>query len=230
MRSLSMRRATLGLAAAALLASFTLQAAPEAPPQVRVTTSMGDFVIEVLPDRAPLTAANFLRYVREGFYTGTVFHRVVSNFVVQGGGHAAGDYKLKPVHESVPNEAGNGLQNKRGTVGLARSETAHSGNSQFYINLADNTDLDPVPTRWGYAVFGRIVQGMDVVERMGVVPTGNMGPFPSDAPLKPIVIEKVELLSKSAAVSPAVPGPGANGSAPQPAAPVPGTNTPPPAP
>ena len=161
---------------------------------VRVTTDMGAFTIELQQDRAPLTVANFLRYVNEGFYTGTLFHRVVGGFVVQGGGHAASDMKLKSTHEPVFNESGNGLQNKRGTVGLARSGPPHSGNTQFYINLADNPELDPLPTRWGYAVFGRITDGMDVLERIGVVATGAVGPFKSEAPLKPIVIQKVELL------------------------------------
>ena len=125
-----------------------------------------------LPDRAPLTVANFLRYVKEGFYSGTIIHRVIANFVIQGGGHEAGDYKLKPTHESIFNESGNGLQNKRGAVGLARGEPAHSGNSQFYVNLVDNPDLDPLPTRWGYCVFGHIVEGMDVVDRIGVTRDG----------------------------------------------------------
>jgi len=163
--------------------------------QVKVTTSMGEFVIEVRNDRAPLTAANFLRYVREGFYTNTLFHRVIANFVLQGGGYDATTQKLKPTHESVFNESGNGLQNKRGAVGLARAEPPHSGNAQFYVNLVDNADLDPVPTRWGYTVFGRVVQGMDVIDRIGETPTGAVGPWKSDAPLKPVIIEKVEIVS-----------------------------------
>ena len=165
-----------------------------APPRVRVTTNMGEFVIELMPDRAPLTVPNFLRYVKEGYYAGTIIHRVIANFVIQGGGHQAADYKLKPVHEAVVNESGNGLQNKRGTVGLARGEPPHSGNAQFYVNLVDNSDLDPLATRWGYTVFGRIVEGMDVVDRIGVIPTGALGPFKSDAPIKPVIIEKVVLV------------------------------------
>jgi cyclophilin family peptidyl-prolyl cis-trans isomerase len=156
---------------------------------------MGEFVIEVRNDRAPLTAANFLRYVREGFYTNTLFHRVIANFVIQGGGHDATTQQLKPTHDPVFNESGNGLQNKRGTVGLARGESPHSGNAQFYVNLVDNPDLDPVPTRWGYTVFGRVVQGMDVIEHIGETPTGAAGPFKSDSPLKPVVIEKMEIIS-----------------------------------
>lgn len=176
--------------------------AEDATNQVRVTTNMGEFVIELRPDRAPLTTANFLRYVREGFYNGTLFHRVVSNFVIQGGGHDAATQKLKPAHEPVFNESGNGLQNKRGAVGMARSEPPHSGNAQFFVDLVDNPELDPVPTRWGYTVFGKVVQGMDVVDRIGEIPTGASGPFKADAPLKPVIIEKVEIIG-AAAVTPA---------------------------
>lgn len=177
---------------------------------VRVTTDMGAFTIELQPDRAPLTVANFLRYVNEGFYTNTLFHRVVGGFVAQGGGYSATDMKVKPTHEAVFNESGNGLQNKRGTVGLARGEPPHSGNAQFYVNLVDNPDLDPLPTRWGYTVFGKVVDGMDVVDRIGVTATGASGPFKSDAPLKPIIIEKVVLLDASAASSAPKPMPLAN--------------------
>jgi peptidyl-prolyl cis-trans isomerase A (cyclophilin A) len=195
----------IGLLASLLLASLLLSAASRAAEpttQVRVTTNMGEFVIEVRNDRAPITAANFLRYVREGFYTNTLLHRVIANFVIQGGGHDATSLQLKPTHENVFNESGNGLQNKRGTVGLARGESPHSGNAQFYVNLVDNPDLDPVPTRWGYTVFGRVVQGMDVIEHIGETPTGSMGPFKSDSPLKPVVIEKVEITSPGQASSP----------------------------
>ena len=182
-----------GIAAVVLLAQPPARAAEPAQ-MVKVSTTMGDFVIELLPDRAPLTATNFLRYVKEGYYTNTLFHRVVANFVIQGGGHDATSYQLKPVHDPIFNESGNGLQNKRGMVGLARGESPHSGNAQIYVNLVDNPDLDPLPTRWGYAVFGRVVQGMDVIDRIGVTPTGAFGPFKSDAPLKPVLIQKVEVI------------------------------------
>ncbi len=201
----SQRPKRIGVLASLLLGALLLAGAcgaAEPNPQVRVTTNMGEFVIEVRSDRAPLTAANFLRYVREGFYTNTLLHRVIANFVIQGGGHDATTQQLKPTHESVFNESGNGLQNKRGTVGLARGESPHSGNAQFYVNLVDNPDLDPVPTRWGYTVFGRVVQGMDVIEHIGETPTGAVGPFKSDAPLKPVVIEKMEVLSGGQAASP----------------------------
>jgi cyclophilin family peptidyl-prolyl cis-trans isomerase len=173
--------------------------ADEQAAQVRVTTNMGEFVIEVRSERAPLTAVNFLRYVREGFYSGTLIHRAVANFVIQGGGHDAATLKLKPTHDNIFNEAGDGLQNKRGAVGLARGDAPHSGNAQFYVNLVDNPDLDPVATRWGYAVFGKVVQGMDVVDRIGETPTGASGPFTKDAPLKPVIIEKMEIITPGAA-------------------------------
>ena len=194
------RTLLLATATLILLTQPGARAAEPAQSQlVKVSTSMGDFVIELLPDRAPLTCANFLRYVKEGFYTNTIIHRVVANFVIQGGGHDATSYQLKTPHDSIFNESGNGLQNKRSMIGLARGESPHSGNAQFYINLVDNPDLDPIPTRWGYAVFGRVVQGMDVVERIGVTATGSFGPFKSDAPLKPVVINKVEVIDAAAA-------------------------------
>ncbi len=206
------------MAAALLALNLTAVLAAPAAPRVRVTTSMGDIVIELNPQRAPLTVANFLRYVREGHYTNTLIHRVVGNFVIQGGGHAAGDLQLKPVHDPVINESGNGLQNKRGAVGSARSDSPHSGNAQFYIDISDNPDLDPVPARWGYAVFGKVVEGMDVVDRIGAVATGSMGPFKSDAPLKPVVIQKIEEIDTgaSAHAPPAAPSSAAPAPAPPP--------------
>ena len=189
------------LAAATLLLGLAGPARAEETTQVRVVTNLGEFVIEVRPERAPLTAANFLRYVKEGFYTNTLIHRVVPNFVIQGGGHDAASMNLKPTHENIVNESGNGLQNKRGAVGLARSPSPHSGNAEFYIDLVDNPDLDPVPTRWGYAVFGRVVQGMDVIDKIGETPTGAAGPFKQDAPLKPVVIESVTVVAPTAATA-----------------------------
>ena len=182
-----------------------VRAEEAAPTQVRITTNMGEFVVEVRSDRAPVTAANFLRYVREGFYTNTLFHRAIANFVIQGGGFDVATVKPKATHENIVNESGNGLQNKRGTVGMARSEPPHSGNAQFYINLVDNPDLDPVPTRWGYAVFGKVIQGMDVVDRIGEVATGTVGPFKQDSPLKSVIIQKAEILGASAATAPPPP-------------------------
>jgi len=165
-----------------------------APTHVRIDTNLGSFTIELAVARSPLTVANFINYVRAGHYNGTIFHRVIANFVIQAGGY---DDKLqsKPGTTTVANESGNGLSNKRGTVGLARGDSPHSGHAQVYVNLTDNDDLDPTPLRWGYAVFGKIVEGMDVVERIGHAPTGSMGPFAKDAPLEPVVIKHAELLS-----------------------------------
>jgi cyclophilin family peptidyl-prolyl cis-trans isomerase len=164
---------------------------PAASPLVQVITSMGNFTLELNAERAPLTVAHFLRYVDQGHYTGTIFHRVVANFVIQGGGFDS-DNKPKPAPAKVVNESGNGLTNQRGTVGMARSQEPHSSDAQFYVNLYDNEALDPNKTRWGYAVFGKVIQGMDVVDRIGNVATGSRAPFKEDSPLKPVVIERIE--------------------------------------
>jgi peptidyl-prolyl cis-trans isomerase A (cyclophilin A) len=172
--------------------------APAAKPtgmaRVQVVTNMGNFVIELNSERAPLTVQHFLAYVDQGFYSNTVVHRVVPDFVIQGGGMDA-DYKLKPAGLKVVNESGNGLTNARGTVGAARGNEPHSSDAQFYINLFDNANLDPNPNRWGYAVFGKVVQGMDVVDRIANVPTGSHGAIKQDVPLKPVVIEKIERIN-----------------------------------
>jgi cyclophilin family peptidyl-prolyl cis-trans isomerase len=189
-----MPKVLLSLIVCCVLAPLSsLAQSDESPPRVRIDTSLGSFVIELNPGRAPLTVANFLSYVRSGHYDGTIFHRVVNNFVAQGGGF---DEKFveKPTQPNVHNESGNGLSNRRGTVGLARAGDPHSGNAQFYVNLADNPMLDPQPSRWGYAVFGHVVEGMQVVDAIGAVATGEVGPFDRDAPLKPIVIEKAVVL------------------------------------
>jgi cyclophilin family peptidyl-prolyl cis-trans isomerase len=164
-------------------------------PQVQVVTSMGNFTIELNAERAPLTVANFLAYVDKGQYTNTLIHRAVANFVIQGGGFNA-DYSPKPAPVTVVNESGNGLSNVRGTVGLARSTEPHGGNAQFYVNINDNAALDPNQTRWGYAVFGRVISGMDVVDRIGNVATGAHGTLlKEESPLKPVIIQKIERVS-----------------------------------
>lgn len=164
-------------------------------PRVNVVTNAGSFVLELDVDRAPLTVENFLAYARDGHYDGTIFHRVIQGFVAQAGGYT-GDFQLKPTERMVVNEAGNGLSNLRGTVGLARTSDPHSGNSQFYINLVDNLDLNPRPTRWGYAVFGTVVEGMEVVDEIGHVPTGANGPFERNVPVQNIVIQRVEVIGE----------------------------------
>jgi len=187
----------LAITAAGQLSAEEIPPAATLPdyPQIAVTTNAGSFVIELFTGRAPLTVSNFLQYVNSGFYEGTVFHRIVGGFVAQAGGYDA-DYKLKQTGPMVSNEAGNGLSNRRGYVAMARTTDPHSANSQFYINLADNLALDPMPTRWGYTVFGRVIDGMDTIDEIGYRATGP-GPIPSltkDVPVEPIIIEKMELL------------------------------------
>lgn len=190
------------IALAACLVSFAAHAA--GPERARVTTNLGTFVIELQRDRAPLTVENFVNYARSGQYTNTLFHRVISGFLIQGGGVGL-DYKAKPTLKPIPNEAGNGLKNFRGTVGLARASGPHTGDAQFFINVADNADLDPLPTRWGYAVFGKVIEGMEVVDRISISPTGSQGPFKQDAPLQAVVIQKIEILSDAATPAAAAP-------------------------
>ena len=187
----------LALTAASQLSAEEIQPAATLPdyPQIAVTTNAGSFVIELFTSRAPLTVSNFVQYINSGFYEGTVFHRIVGGFVAQAGGYDA-DYKLKQTGPMVSNEAGNGLSNRRGYVAMARTADPHSANSQFYINLADNLALDPMPTRWGYTVFGRVIEGMDTIDEIGYRATGP-GPVASltkDVPVEAIIIKKMELL------------------------------------
>jgi cyclophilin family peptidyl-prolyl cis-trans isomerase len=180
------------LAAAALIGLLAPSAADAAATRVRIQTNMGVIVVELDGDRAPLTVANILAYVKAGHYNGTIFHRVIPGFVVQGGGYTTANVE-KPTRAPVVNEAGNGLSNRRGTLGLARTGDPHSGTAQFYINVGDNVALDPQPGRWGYAVFGRVIEGMEVVQKISETPTGVSGPF-EDAPIKQVVIEKMEVV------------------------------------
>jgi len=160
--------------------------------KVRVTTNMGEFVLELYPDRAPITVKNFLRYVDRRFYDGTIFHRVIPGFVIQGGGYTK-DLVEKPTDPPIKNEANNGLRNERGTIAMARTSIIDSATSQFFINLKDNDFLnhrDQTPSGFGYAVFGRVIQGMDVVDRIAQVPTGIVGGM-RDVPLTPVIILKI---------------------------------------
>lgn len=165
-------------------------------PRVRMQTNMGDIVIALDRAKAPNTVDNFLRYVKEGHYDGTVFHRVIPNFMIQGGGFDK-SYNQKSTHKSIDNEANNGLKNKRGTIAMARTSDPHSASAQFFINVVDNDFLDhtdPTPRGWGYAVFGTVVEGMDVADKIAKTPTGAAGPFPKDAPKQAVVIEKVTVV------------------------------------
>lgn len=180
-----------GALALALPPVAAAQTSTTLEPRVRIETTAGDFVIELDTVRAPITAENFLRYVRDGFYDGLLMHRVVANFVIQGGGYGPG-FAPRPTRAAIANESGNGLSNQRGSVGMARGESPHSATSQFYVNLKDNAGLNPLPTRWGYAVFGRVAEGMDVVDRIAYVATGERNGF-GDTPLEPIVIRRASV-------------------------------------
>jgi cyclophilin family peptidyl-prolyl cis-trans isomerase len=156
---------------------------------------MGDIVVELNAIRAPETVQNFLQYVVDGHYEGTIFHRIATGFLIQGGGYLP-DLTLKPAERTVFNESGNGLSNLRGTVAMARSNEPHAANTQFFVNLVDNSNLNPRPTRWGYAVFGEVTEGMEVVDAIAAVPTGSSGEFERDVPLDPIIIERVTLIEE----------------------------------
>lgn len=165
-------------------------------PLVEIKTNQGNFTLELYPDKAPRTVENFLKYVKSGFYKGTIFHRVIDNFMIQGGGF---DSKLHEKETSSPiqNEANNGLKNEIYTIAMARTMDPHSAAAQFFINVKDNTFLDhtaPNVRGWGYAVFGKIVQGQDVAMKISRVKTGPRNPLPSDVPLNDVVIEDIKLL------------------------------------
>jgi len=219
-RTLTRLAATVGAAAALgnALPAFA------ADPRVKFSTTEGDFVIEVYPDKAPKTVENFLQYVKDKHYDGTIFHRVIPGFMVQGGGFDK-DYKQKPTRPSIKHEGreslAKGLKNLPGTVAMARTGDPHSATSQFFINVADNSRLDPVilppgdpvtfefqgqlqkdiprknvenhPALYGYTVFGKVVSGMDTVEKIRNTPTGAGGPFPTDAPQKMVVIQSARI-------------------------------------
>jgi peptidyl-prolyl cis-trans isomerase B (cyclophilin B) len=163
--------------------------------KVKLTTTQGDIIIQLNTEKAPLSSANFLTYVNEGFYNGTIFHRVIPDFMAQGGGFDT-SFNQKAVHAPIKNEADNGLKNTRGTLAMARTNDPNSATAQFFINYKDNSFLNhtsPTPSGWGYAVFGEVIEGMDVVDAMAKEPTGNRGPH-QDVPKKDIVIEKAEVI------------------------------------
>lgn len=167
---------------------------PPKNPRVVISTTKGDMTIELDPDKAPETVKNFLSYVDEGFYAGTVFHRVIPGFMIQGGGHTA-DLAKKPTKDPIRNEATNGLKNARGTISMARTANPHSATSQFFINHADNAMLNNGPQNgWGYAVFGKVVEGMDVLDAIAQSPTGNKAGM-GDVPLETITIKSIKRAS-----------------------------------
>jgi len=163
--------------------------------KIELQTSMGNIVLQLNEEKAPLSVANFKTYVENGHYDGTIFHRVINNFMIQGGGFTA-DMKQKPTLAEIKNEAANGLKNKIGTIAMARTNAPHSATAQFFINVSDNGFLDhtsPSGQGWGYAVFGEVVEGMDVVNKIKAVATGNNGPF-QDVPKQSVVINKAVVL------------------------------------
>jgi len=167
----------------------------EAAPKVKLTTSLGDITLQLDAEKAPLSTANFLTYVNEGFYNGTIFHRVIPGFMAQGGGFDT-SFSQKPTHAPIKNEANNGLPNKRGSIAMARTNVPDSATAQFFVNYKDNAFLNytsPTANGWGYAVFGEVVDGMDVVDAMAKEPTGNKGGH-QDVPKTDIVIEKAEVI------------------------------------
>jgi len=177
----------------ALFAALTVASAADrvpAHPHIQIETTEGVIRLELDGRRAPITVKHFLELVDSGFYDGTVFHRVIPGFMAQAGGYTP-NLKSKEPDGSIPNESGNGLENIRGTVAMARTGDPHSANTQFFINVGDNLTLDPKPTRWGYAVFGYVIEGMDVVDKIVSVQTGPGGQFRSDVPVVPIVIKKM---------------------------------------
>jgi peptidyl-prolyl cis-trans isomerase A (cyclophilin A) len=151
-----------------------------------LSTSLGEVTLELFPEEAPVTVANFIQYVEEGFFDGTIFHRVIPGFVIQGGGFT-NDMKQKKTRAPIKNEAANGLKNGRGTLSMARTQAADSATSQFFVNLADNAFLDRGPRDFGYAVFAKVAKGMDVIDRISSVATGSAG-MHQDVPLEPVEI------------------------------------------
>jgi len=184
--------------AVAAIFSIASEAWAQAPAHVKFATSAGDFVVEVYPDKAPKTVANFLQYVQDKHYDGTIFHRVIPNFMIQGGGFDA-KYVQKPtrapvVHEGREALAKGGPRNVTGTLAMARTSDPQSATAQFFINVKDNAFLDPSERDFGYTVFGKVTSGMEVIQKIKAVPTGPAGPFGSDVPKTPILINSATLV------------------------------------
>lgn len=177
---------------------FPMWAFGAARPCVEIDTNFGKIVVELYPDKAPKTVENFLEYVETGFYRDTIFHRIVPRFMIQGGGFTE-DYKQKATRAPIQNEANNGLMNQPGTIAMARTYDPHSATAQFFINVQDNKFLNfykPHPDYYGYTVFGKVIKGQEVVEQISAVSTGKAGPFDSDVPLKPVIIEDMAVVER----------------------------------
>ena len=193
------RRSAMAVVCAMSLSAGIAMAADAAAPKVKFATSEGDFVVEVYPDKAPKTVENFLQYVKDKHYDGTIFHRVIENFMVQGGGYDSAYAEKKTrapvVHEGREALAKGGAKNVVGTVAMARTNDPNSASSQFFINVKDNDFLNPSVQAPGYTVFGKVVSGMEIVNKIKATPTGPGGPFPSDAPKTPVVIKSATLVN-----------------------------------
>ncbi|EIL96413.1 peptidylprolyl isomerase [Rhodanobacter thiooxydans] len=189
------------LAAQAAKPTSATTATTMPPPQVVLRTSQGDITLELYPDKAPKSVANFLQYVRDGFYDGTVLHRAIPGYLVQGGLYTR-DLQPKRTRSAVANEADNGLSNLRGTVAVARGADPNSGTAQFFFNLVDNRRLDFVGTQsgltWGYTVFGKVIKGMDVVDKIAALPTRPLGPFAGDVPDPLVLIKSAHVVGEEA--------------------------------
>jgi peptidyl-prolyl cis-trans isomerase B (cyclophilin B) len=187
-----------------LIALWFAPVALAANPKVELKTTLGVIVIELYPENAPKTVENFLQYVKDGFYEGTIFHRVIPGFMAQGGGFTP-NLQQKTTRPAIRNEAGNGLRNATGTLAMARTADPHSATAQFFINVSENDFLDfksPDDKGYGYTVFARVTSGMDVVQKMLQVPTATVGPH-QNVPRQPIVIERARLLAETPAAKPA---------------------------
>lgn len=179
------------------LLALALSAAVQASPWVEMRTSAGAILLELNENEAPKTVANFVQYVKDGYYSGAIFHRVIKGFMIQGGGYDS-DYAKRSTRGPIANEAQNGLKNLRGTIAMARTQDPHSATSQFFINQVDNDFLNAGGAdKYGYTVFGQVIKGMDVVDKIANVATGAAGPFAQDVPKTPIVIESITLLEEA---------------------------------
>jgi cyclophilin family peptidyl-prolyl cis-trans isomerase len=196
MRKIQGKLARLAAITLFVCASFSGPLSAQGNPQAMIHTSMGDIQLELYADKAPISVENFINYARSGFYDGTIFHRVIGGFMIQGGGFTS-DMQKKDVSEPIQNEAGNGVSNMRGTVSMARTNDPHSATAQFFVNVQNNTNLDfsggTNSRNWGYAVFGRVISGMEVVDEIRFVATETQGRF-SDVPVEPVTIDSVEII------------------------------------
>jgi cyclophilin family peptidyl-prolyl cis-trans isomerase len=192
-RNITARKAIVYSAVLMAGLALTTPLSAQDPVQAVIETNLGDIRLELYADKAPASVENFVRYAEEGFYDDTIFHRVISHFMIQGGGFTV-DMQKKPTHEPIQNESPNGLSNRRGTIAMARLPQPHTATSQFFINVQNNMNLDyQGGNQWGYAVFGRVVEGMDVVDDIRFVQTTTQPPF-ADVPVEPVIIEAVTIL------------------------------------